>query len=140
MQGSRILKILIVLGVVFVGWHWWATQRRAPAPTAADRTSPAVNCQFEARSANDYFGSRIGSFTNPPYDMQAWDQFKSEVDSRISRAESKCNCSDPQCTRATEAMNELRSMAGELDSAIRSGGSPPTDLVQRQERVNQGLE
>lgn len=140
MQGSRVLRILIVMGVVFVAWKWWTTQHRAPATAPADRTSPAVNCQFEARAANDYFGSRIGGFTNPPYDMQAWDQFKSGTESRISRAESKCSCSDPPCTRANEAMSELRTMLGELDSAIRSGGSPPTDLVQRQERINQALE
>jgi hypothetical protein len=109
-------------------------------PPKRESTSPAVACVFEARQANDYWGSNIHTFANPPYDAQAWDTFKSNVEQRLSSAESKCRCSDPACTRAIEGMNELRTMVSEIDAAVRSDAGAPTDLVQRQERVDQALD
>ena len=96
-----------------------------------------MNCVFEARQANDYFGSRIGGFTN---NTSGWDSFKSEIDTRVSSAESKCTCGDNACRRANEAMSELRAMVNDMDSAVRSNSGVPTDLVQRQERVDQALD
>ena len=94
---------------------------------------------FEARRASEYFGSNLRAFSNPPYDMSAWTDFKSNVDERIARADDKCTCADDSCVRSREAMAELRRMESDVDSMIRSGSAPPSDIVQRQERVNDAL-
>ncbi len=124
----------IVVGFVVAIASLACKQQQAATP---ERTSPAVNCVFEARQANDYFGSRVGSFTNSTSD---WDSFKSEMDSRISNARSKCSCGDQACTKASEAMDELSAMLTDMDSSVRGGNGVPTDLVQRQERVDQALD
>ena len=90
-------------------------------------------------SASEFFGSNVRAFANPPYDMAAWQEVKSHVDERIGRADDKCACSDDSCTHAREAMSELRRMVSDVDSMIRSGSPPPSDIVQRQERVDNAL-
>lgn len=125
----RISVVGLVLAIGLIGCK---QQQAAP-----EKTSPAMNCVFAAKQANDYFGSRVGGFTN---NTSGWDSFKSEMDSRISNVQSKCSCSDEACTHATEAMNELSAMVSDMDSAMRSGSGVPEDLVQRQERVDQALE
>ena len=138
MQGSTVVKLVVVAAIAFFAWRWWTGQHQHAATAKPESTSPAINCVFEARRANDYWSSRIGSFTNS---TQGWDAFKSEMDSRLSAADSKCSCSDAACTKSTEAMNELRTMLSEVDAAERNGGGGmPTDLVQRQERVDQALD
>jgi hypothetical protein len=71
--------------------------------------------------------------------MAAWQEFKSHVDERIGRADDKCSCSDDSCTRAKEALTELRRVVGDVDAMIRSGSPPPSDIVQRQERIDDAL-
>lgn len=125
----RTTFIGLLIAIALVGCK---QQQAAP-----EKTSPSMNCVVAAKQANDSFGSRVGSFTN---NTSGWDSFKSEMDSRISSAQSKCSCSDEACTHAVEAMNELSAMVNDMDSAVRSGSGVPTDLVQRQERVDQALE
>jgi len=96
-----------------------------------------MNCLFEARQANEFFGSRIGSFTN---NTTGWDTFKTEMDAKLSGADAKCSCGDDACKSAADAINQLRSMVNDMDSAVRSNSGVPTDLVQRQERVDQALD
>jgi hypothetical protein len=127
MRRSTVVKLVIAIALI--------SCKQQPAATAT--TSPAINCVFEARQANDSFGSRIGSFTN---NTSGWDSFKSDMDSRISSAKSKCTCGDEACTKATEAMDELSAMLSDMDSSVRGGNGVPTDLVQRQERVDQALD
>jgi hypothetical protein len=64
---------------------------------------------------------------------------KSHVDDRIGIADQKCACDETACTRAKEAMGELRRMVNDVDSMIRAGSPPPSDIVQRQERVDDAL-
>ena len=129
MQRTAVVYFLIAIALV-------ACKKQQPAEPV--RTSPGVNCVFEARQVNDYWSSHIGSFTNS---TQGWDTFKSDMDSRLSSADSKCRCSEEACTKSIEAMNELRTMLSEMDAAQRNGGSGmPTDLAQRQERVDQALD
>jgi hypothetical protein len=139
MQGSTVVKFLIAAAIAYLGWKWWSQQQaKAPASPAAT-TSPAVNCQSAARSAADYWSSNVRAFSNPPYDIASWENFKSEVDGRIAKAGERCSCSDDGCTRGNEAMNELRTVISDMDAAVRSGGPPPSDLVQRAERIDQAL-
>ncbi|HSP15703.1 MAG TPA: hypothetical protein VLV78_13210 [Thermoanaerobaculia bacterium] len=137
MQGSTVVKLLIAAAIAFFAWKWW-TAKNQPA-TAKPSTSPAVNCQFEARSAADFWSSNVTAFKGPPYDMGSWEEFKSHIDDRISRAEGKCSCGDDDCTHGKEAMTELRIAVNEMDAAVRSGGEPPSDLVQRAERIDHAL-
>lgn len=142
MQGNTLVKLLIAAAIALFIWKKglpWLNEQQL-AKTASSTTSKGANCVFAARSASDFWGSNLRSFANPPYDTQAWDEFKSHVDDRISRAGEKCSCNDEACTRAKEALDELRKLTGEMDSAIRSGSPPPSDAVRRQERIDNALD
>ncbi|HEV8657372.1 MAG TPA: hypothetical protein VGS96_01980 [Thermoanaerobaculia bacterium] len=140
MDGRTLIKLLIAAAVLLFLWKKglpWLNERQAAKTSTT--TSKGTNCVIEARSASEFFGSNIRAFANPPYDMTAWTEFKSTVDEHIGRADDKCSCGDDSCTHAKEAMSELRRMVGDVDAMIRSGSPPPSDIVQRQERVDDAL-
>ena len=141
MRFNTIVKLLILAAVLFVIWKNvlpYITRHGATTSTSSEQTSPATNCLFEARAANDYWGSNISRFSGA-IDRQAWDEFKQNVDNHIGRAQRKCFCNDDPCSRAKSAMAELRSLAYDWDAAARSGGPVPSDTVQRQESIDNVL-
>lgn len=137
MQSSTLIKLIVAAAILFVLWKEVLPKvmPRENAKPAAGRPA-GTNCVFEARGASDYWGGTIGRFANPPYDMQAWDDFKSKLDARIARAQDKCSCDDESCKLGRQAVDDLRGFVSEMDSAIRNGSSPPSDAVQRQERID----
>lgn len=140
MEGKTLIKLVIAAVVLFVLWKEVLPKLTKNGPAKpVEGTSAATNCVFEARSSSDYWGGTLAHFANPPYDMQAWSDFKSNVDGHIARAQEKCSCEEDACKLGRQAMDELRGLAGEMDSAIRSGGSPPSDAVQRQERIDNAI-
>lgn len=142
MQGSTLVKLVIVAAVLFVLWKEVLPKistHTSPATQTNTGTSAGTNCVFEARGASDYWSGTLPRFANPPYDMQAWDDFKSHLDARINRAQEKCSCAEESCKLGREAIDDLKTLAGEMDSAIRNGSSPPSDLVQRQERIDNAI-
>lgn len=140
MQGSTLLKLVIAAIILFVLWKEVLpklTKNHISEP--GQGTSAGTNCVFEARQASDYWGGTLAHFANPPYDMQAWDDFKTKVDAHIGRAQDKCSCEQDACKLGRQAVDELRGLVSEMDTAIRSGGSPPSDAVQRQERIDNAI-
>ncbi len=145
MQTSTLVKIVVAAAVILFLWKqglpWLQKHEQTTSPSAGTSagTSSGTNCVFEARGTSDYWGGTIGRFANPPYDMQAWNDFKSHVNDRLSRAEQKCSCEEDSCKLGRQAMDELRSLADEMDSSIRSSAPPPLDAVQRQERIDNAI-
>ncbi len=146
MQTNTLVKLVIAAVVILFLWKqglpWLARHQAQSNPEAArpSGTSSATNCVFEARAASDLWSGSIGRFTNPPYDMQAWNNLMSQVQGRIGRAEQKCSCDDDACKPGRQAMDDLRSVVNEMDSAIRGNAAPPLDIVQRQERIDNALD
>jgi hypothetical protein len=132
---------LIIIGALAIfiwkeGLPWWQRQQAAKSSAAA---TPDDSCVTAAAAASDMWGSGIGHFANPPYDLTAWDEFRAGVEQRARSAEGKCLCAAESCTTAKTALNDLRSLASELDGTLRSGSPPPSDLVQRQETIDNAI-
>jgi hypothetical protein len=142
MDGSRIVKWIIVLAVVFAAWKFgipWVKQHTSQSATAS--AVPGDNsCLATADRAAQAWGSGIGKYANPPYDVDAWSNFKSDVESKISAAETACSASTESCAKARDAMHDLRSLVSDLDTAIRSGAPPAGDIVQRQANIDAQLD
>src|ERR1051325_1891692 len=136
----KIVKLLVVVAIVFVGWKYglpWVKQHTSHASTASAGDSACVSA---AEHANDTFGNGIGRFANPPYDIAAWESFRSDVTKNIDAADAACRESNESCAKARDAMRDLRSLASDLDTAIRSGAPPSSDIVQRQGAVDAQLD
>jgi len=130
----------IIITVIWFGWDWLRKQQHNNTNTAAATgASAAQSCTSAASSAADAWGSGVGRFANPPYDVSAWDGFRSDIESRARRAEEKCICSETACATAKSAMADLRSLINEMDQSLRSGSPPPSDLVQRQEAIDNAV-
>jgi hypothetical protein len=134
---KAFIQILVVVVLAFVIFKWWKNHQSAP-PAAAG-ASPAQECAAAAAAAGDTWGSGVGRFANPPYDAAAWDEFRSRVEREARQAQEKCLCGDAACNTAKGAMSDLRSLVNEMDSALRSGSPPPSDLVQRQEAIDNAI-
>src|SRR6266571_2285457 len=100
MQGKTLVRLVVIAIVVFVIWKkgmpWWNEHHGTSSTTRAASGSPVPSgddsCVVAAESAGEMWGSGIGKFANPPYDLSAWDDFRSRVEQRIGSAEQKCNC------------------------------------------------
>ena len=139
MQTRTLVKLVIVAAIVIVIWKkgvpWW----NAHQTTTTNTSSPDNTCVSLAESASETWGSSVGRFVNPPYDLAAWDEFRSRVEQRIRSAEGKCSCAADSCTTAKAAMNDLRALVQEMDRSIHDGSPPPSDAVQRQEAIDNAI-
>jgi hypothetical protein len=142
MQGKTLLKIAIIAVAVVVIWKkgipWW-NEHHQPGGGSTSTSSPGDACAAAAAAASEAWGSGIGKFANPPYDLTAWDEFRSRVDQSTREATNKCSCAADSCTTARTAMSDLRNLVGEMDGSIRSGSPPPSDAVQRQESIDNAI-
>src|SRR5687767_2705822 len=134
----RLVKWIIFAAIVFFAWK--AIQPMLNKGSGSTTSSASTNyCIDRAETAAETWRGGLTRFVNPPYDIAAWSEFRGDVDSRIRSADSECNCATDQCREGREALRELRSLMNDLDSAIRTGGSPGGDLVQRQESIDNRL-
>jgi hypothetical protein len=143
MQGSTLVKLLIVGIIALAIWKkgipWWKEQQARKASTAAV-TSANESCVSTAERASEVWGSGLREFINPPFDLAAWEDFRSRTQQAIESAEQKCTCGEKSCATARQAMSELRALIFDMDGSIRSGSPPPAGAVQRQEAVDNALE
>jgi hypothetical protein len=145
MDLSRIAKWLVVLIVAFLAWKYLSPRFLKPGASTADTTTTmpgfvSSSCISAADKASQTWGSGIGRFVNPPYDMDAWSVFRSDVDSKIANAQGQCACVSESCHKVQSAMHELGALASDLDSALRNGSPPPSDAVQRQEAIDREID
>ena len=134
---KTLIQLLIVIVIAFLVFKWWKSHQSTP--TAAAGASASQECAAAAAAAGETWGSGVGRFANPPYDTAAWDDFRSRVEKQARQAQEKCLCGDAACNTAKGAMSDLRSLVNEMDSALRSGSPPPSDLVQRQEAIDNAI-
>jgi hypothetical protein len=141
MDLSRIVKWLVVVIVAFLAWKY-LSPRFLKQHTATTEPGGFVNssCIGAAEKASETWGGGVGKFVNPPYDLDAWQIFRSDVDSKIANAEGQCACVAESCHKVQSAMHDLRNLAGDLDSALRAGTPPGSDIVQRQEAIDRQLD
>lgn len=142
MDVGRVVKVIVLIALLYVAWKYglpWLQRQQSGGGTTTHATAQS-GCPAAAARASETWGSGLHQFVNPPYDISAWSSFHDSVESKISAAESECSCSDDSCAKARAAMHDLRSLLSDLDSAIRNGSPPPSDLVPRQETIDRQID
>lgn len=146
MDASRLIKWVLILVVVFAAWKYGrpllqrATSSSTSSASASGASGGDSSCISAAERASNAWGSGIGRFVNPPYDLNAWSEFRGSVEEKISSAESACSADSDSCRKAQSAMRDLRSLVSDLDGSIRNGSAPPDGIVQRQEAIDNQLD
>lgn len=139
MDTGRLFKWLVIGAIVFFAWKyvvpWVKAQKLGGEPVSISGGKGDDSCAAAAEKASETWGSGLGRFVNPPYDLAAWSSFRGNVDSQIAAAESKCGCATESCGKVRSAMSDLRGLVSDMDGAIR-GGSSPDSIVQRQESID----
>jgi hypothetical protein len=137
---KRLLQLIVAVVAALLIWKkgvpWFQTHFTASSVTTSSPSAGNSSCIELAEHASEAWGSGIGHFANPPYDLNAWGDFRSRVDAAIAKAESQCNCAEASCTKSHQAMSDLRALVNDLDGSIRNGTEPPADIVQRQEQID----
>lgn len=141
MDLSRVIKWIVALAIVVAVWKVvlpWAQNQNfgGSKASATGKRNADSSCVGSAESAANTWANGIGRFVNPPYDLNAWSGFRSDVDSKINAAEAQCSGAEESFTKTRTALSELRGLVSELDASIRTGGAPPDGIVQRQERID----
>ena len=143
MDFGRLVKWVLIAAIAFFAWKYILPEIRGAAGSSrgshASRSSDN-SCVAAAGRASSAWGSGIGRFVNPPYDTDAWSSFRGDVESKISAAEGSCNGSGASDEKVRGAMRDLRSLVSDLDTSIRSGSAPPSDVVQRQNAIDQAID
>ena len=142
MDLSRIVKWIVIAAILFFGWKFAGPKLQNALSSSSSEESEGgteTPCVSAAAQASETWGSGIGRFVNAN-DSTAWSTFRGTVEGRIGAAESACSCSEQSCETARAAMRDLRGIVSDLDDAFRSNSSPPTDLVQRQESVDNQID
>jgi hypothetical protein len=140
---KKLIKLVVAIVVVYLIWTqgipWFKSHFSRSTSSSSTTATAGGSCVELAEHASETWGSGIGRFANPPYDLGAWGEFRSRVDAAIAHAESQCNCAEESCTKPKQAMSELRTLVSDLDGSIRNGTPPPGDIVQRQESIDNAL-
>lgn len=143
-SGLTQLVILAAAGALFFfkGVPWFKENfRRSPAKETSGKVGIfGSSCVASGERVSESFGSRLGGFVNASADLSAWTEFRTGIEGQIGEAQAACSCSLESCSKTKEALNELRSVVGQLDSAIRGASSPGTGLVMQQEKIDNLLE
>lgn len=142
-SGLTQLVILAAAGALlyFKGVPWFKENfRRSPAQQTSGQPSFfGSSCVASGQRVSESFGSRLGGFVNAA-DLSAWTEFRTGIESQLAEAQASCGCSLESCSKTREALSELRSVVGQLDSAIRGASSPGSGLVLQQEKIDHLLE
>ena len=142
MDTSKLVKWVIVLAVIFVAWKYglpWVKAKTSGSSSTA-QVSSDNSCISIADRASEVWGSGIGKFVNPPYDLDAWSSLSASVNSSIVATSTACGCPAESCTKVQSAMRDLHALVSDMDSAIRSGQPPAGDIVQRQAAIDAQLD
>lgn len=138
----RFVKLAAVVAILYFAWKVVVPRitGSASTPSSSKSASAGGSCIGDAEAASETWGSGIGRFANPPYDLEAWSSFRSGVEAKIAAAETACSCAAESCVTVRGAMRDLRGLVADLDSSIRGGSAPPGDVVQRQEAIDHALD
>lgn len=142
---KRAVQVVIAVVIAFLIWKkgvpWFNEHFKTESePVKVAGPGDSATCAQYAERASNTWGSGLGRFVNPPYDTAVWGDFRSRVTEAIALAETQCLCAEEGCRKVREAMSDLRSLVTEMDTAIRNGTPPPSDAVQRQERIDNMIE
>jgi hypothetical protein len=144
MDFGKLLKWVVIIVVAIVGWKYLGPKimekldSRSDAPVSADGGASQV-CVNHAANASEQWGSGLGRFVNPPYDLDAWGSFRADTEAAIAKAQAQCGCDSEACTRAKSALDDLRTLVGEIDGSIRAGTPPEGEVVRRQEAIDDAI-
>ena len=141
---KRLIQIALAVVIAFLIWKrgvpWWEAHRGSSAGGSSSgssaTTSADSSCVELAEHASETWGSGIGRFANPPYDLGAWGEFRTRVDAASAKADALCSCDADSCRKSRQAISDLRTLVSDLDTSIRNGSPPPGDIVQRQEQID----
>ena len=146
MDLGRIVRIVVVVAIAFALWKYgvpWVKEKTAGVTSPAASASGGSSCVRSAERASETWGRGLRQFANPPYDLNAWSSFRTNVESQLNAADVECACAGESCEKARGAMRDLRQLMNDLESTIRNG-SDASDFVQRQEsidtRINEAAE
>ena len=96
------------------------------------------HCLPAAERASESFSEGLRDFSEPPFDLDAWDYFLEDVRRDLYAAESRCDCPLDSCQRASQALDELSALIADFDNGLR-GDSLPLNPARRQETIDSFL-
>jgi len=138
---AKLLKLLVVVVIAFAAWKYVIAPKVAAKTGDSSAAASSDNgCPAAAERASNAWGNGLKSYVNPPYDLNAWASFRSDIEGKISSAESSCSCQLDSCAKARMAMSDLRKLIADMDTAIHSGAPPSSDIVQKQQSIDEAID
>ncbi len=140
---SKILKLALLAGLVYLMIQEGPSLVEKISNMGSDlgRKSGSVSksfCVTAAEKASESFAEGLRDFSDPPIDLDAWDEFVERVRGDIYDAQDRCDCPRNSCQRATEAIDELTALMADFTNSLK-GDSLPLNPARRQETIDRFL-
>ena len=140
---GKLVAVAIVIGLAYLfltnGREWLGGNSGGPRGAISEEGQASEACIDAVEYANDSFAEELRRHSPPPIDQDAWSTTMSSIDGLIGEAENKCYCSTASCDKASEALDELRSLVYDFDSLASGTATGWSNPGTRQETIQRLL-
>lgn len=140
---GKLIKYAVILGLAYVAYtegpKW--VEQIGELGSGLGRKGGSVGigrCVAATETASETFARGMRDFSKPPVDIDAWDHFMEGLKGHMYDAENECSCARDSCQRASEALDELRSLMSDFDGSLR-GSNLALNPARRQETIDRLL-
>lgn len=123
----QLLKILILIVVILVAWHFIAPHlaQHEVSPAGGDEgtngSPDASTCVQAASETNDSVVEALSEISWPKVDQARWNSVRSDLESQVGTAQTTCSCAEPACATASQMLQDIEDLISEADGAINGG-------------------
>jgi len=123
----QLLKILVLIVIVLVAWHFIAPHlaQHDASPAGGDDARggapDAATCVQAASETHDAVVEALSEISWPKVDQARWNSTRPDLESQVGAAQATCSCAEPACATASEMLQQIEDLISEADSAINGG-------------------
>ena len=140
---GKLMAVAIMIGLAYLfltkGQEWLGGSAGSSRGATSEEGQASEACIYAVENANDSFADELRQHSPPPIDQDAWSATMSSIEELIAEAEDSCYCSTASCDKASEALDEVRSLVYDFDSLASGSASGWSNPGTRQETIQRLL-
>ena len=140
---GKLVAVALMVGLAYLfltnGREWLGGNSSGSSGAISEEGQASEACIYAVEYANDSFADELRRHSPPPIDQDAWSATMSSIDALIVQAEDSCYCSTASCDKASEALDEVRTLVYDFDSLASGSATGWSNPGTRQETIQRLL-